>query len=70
MRHIGILVPAAADDAEFQVLVGAFLQGLVSGVPNGLTPSTTWGATSPSGTAVTFTVNANANSLAVGTYGG
>jgi putative tryptophan/tyrosine transport system substrate-binding protein len=28
MRHIGLLLSAAADDAEFQVWVGAFLQGL------------------------------------------
>src|ERR1700704_1736012 len=28
MRRIGILLPAAADDAEFQARIGAFLQGL------------------------------------------
>ena len=28
MKRIGILLPAAADDAEFQVWVGSFLQGL------------------------------------------
>jgi putative ABC transport system substrate-binding protein len=28
MRRIGILLPAAADDAEFQTWVGSFLQGL------------------------------------------
>jgi putative ABC transport system substrate-binding protein len=28
MRHIGILLPAAADDLQFQARVGAFLQGL------------------------------------------
>jgi len=28
MRRIGILLPAASDDAEFQARVGAFLQGL------------------------------------------
>ena len=28
MRRIGVLVPAAADDAEFQSWIGAFLQGL------------------------------------------
>jgi hypothetical protein len=28
MRRIGILLAAAADDAEFQARVGAFLQGL------------------------------------------
>src|SRR5258708_2028394 len=28
MRRIGVLLPAAADDAEWQAWVGAFLQGL------------------------------------------
>ena len=28
MRRIGVLLPAAADDAEFHAWVGAFLQGL------------------------------------------
>ena len=28
MRHIGVLLSATADDAAFQVWVGAFLQGL------------------------------------------
>src|SRR5262245_44880058 len=28
MRRIGVLLPAASDDAEFQARVGAFLQGL------------------------------------------
>jgi putative tryptophan/tyrosine transport system substrate-binding protein len=28
MRHIGVLLPAAPDDLEFQTRVGAFLQGL------------------------------------------
>jgi hypothetical protein len=41
----------------------------ISGYPNWLTPSSTSGAASTTGTTVTFTVNANANSLAVGTYG-
>jgi hypothetical protein len=27
VRRVGILLPAAADDAEFQAWVGAFLQG-------------------------------------------
>jgi hypothetical protein len=36
--------------------------------PNWLTPSSTSGNVSSSGTAVTFTVNANANSFVVGTY--
>jgi hypothetical protein len=41
----------------------------ISGVPSWLTPSSTTGAASSSGTTVTFTVNANANSLTPGTYG-
>jgi len=28
-RRIGVLLPAAADDPEFQARVGAFLQGLL-----------------------------------------
>jgi putative ABC transport system substrate-binding protein len=28
MRRVGVILPAAADDAEFQAWVGAFLQGL------------------------------------------
>jgi putative ABC transport system substrate-binding protein len=28
IRRIGMLLPAAADDAEFQTRVGAFLEGL------------------------------------------
>jgi putative ABC transport system substrate-binding protein len=28
LRRVGVLLPAAADDAEFQARVGAFLQGL------------------------------------------
>ena len=28
MRRIGVLIPGAADDPEFQARVGAFLQGL------------------------------------------
>ena len=27
-RHISVLMPAAADDSQFQTWVGAFLQGL------------------------------------------
>ena len=30
MRRIGVLLPAAADDPEFQARVGAFLQGLAA----------------------------------------
>ena len=32
VRRIGILLPVAADDAEFQIRVGAFLQGLAHGI--------------------------------------
>jgi putative tryptophan/tyrosine transport system substrate-binding protein len=28
MRRVGVLVPAAADDSQYQTSVGAFLQGL------------------------------------------
>jgi hypothetical protein len=41
----------------------------ISGTPSWLTPSSTSGNVSSSGTTVTFTVNASANSLTVGTYG-
>jgi hypothetical protein len=41
----------------------------ISGVPPWLTPLSTMGNVSSSGTPVTFTVNASANSLAPGTYG-
>jgi hypothetical protein len=41
----------------------------ISGVPNWLTPSSTSGNVSSSGTVVTFTVNTSADSLAPGTYG-
>jgi hypothetical protein len=41
----------------------------ISGVPNWLTPSSTSGTASSSGTTVTFTVKATANNLAAGTYG-
>ena len=41
----------------------------ISGVPNWLSPSSTSGNVSSPGTVVTFTVNANANTLAPGTYG-
>jgi hypothetical protein len=40
----------------------------IMNVPNWLTPSSTSGTASSSGTTVTFTVNANANSLAPNTY--
>jgi Divergent InlB B-repeat domain len=47
--------------------VGSFNYS-ITGVPNWLTPSSTSGAAS-SGTTVSFTLNASANSLAPGTYG-
>jgi hypothetical protein len=40
----------------------------ITNVPNWLTPSSTSGTASSSGTTVTFTVNANANSLTPNTY--
>ena len=40
----------------------------ISNVPNWLTPSSTSGTASSSGTTLTFTVNANANSLTRNTY--
>ena len=40
----------------------------ITNVPNWLTPSSTSGTASSSGTTVTFTVNSNANSLAPNTY--
>jgi hypothetical protein len=40
----------------------------ISGVPNWLTPSSTSGTASSSGTTVLFTVNVNANSLTANTY--
>ena len=33
MRRIGSILPAAADDAEFQTWVGAFLQALLLRAP-------------------------------------
>jgi hypothetical protein len=45
---------------------GSSINYSISGVPNWLTPSSTSGS---SGTEVTFTVNASANSLAPGNYG-
>jgi Viral BACON domain len=41
----------------------------ISGYPNWLTPSSTSGTVSTTGTTVTFTVNATARNLSVGTYG-
>jgi hypothetical protein len=55
----------------FQYLLSASVGSVnysISGLPNWLTASATYG-TASTGTAVTFTVNANANTLAPGTYG-
>jgi hypothetical protein len=48
---------------------GGSINYSISGVPNWLTPSSTSGTASTSGTVVTFTVNATANSLALANYG-
>jgi hypothetical protein len=56
---------------SFQYQLGTTAGGIdysISGVPSWLTASVTSGTVS-SGTTVTFTVNASANNLAVGTYG-
>jgi hypothetical protein len=56
---------------SFQYQLSATVDSInysISGVPNWLTASATSGTASP-GTTVTFTVNANASSLAAGTYG-
>jgi Divergent InlB B-repeat domain len=57
--------------SSFQYQLSATLGSIdysISGYPNWLTPSSTSGTVS-TGTTVTFTVNAMANSLAVGTHG-
>ena len=57
--------------SSFQYQLSATAAGInysISGLPNWLTASSTSG-TASTGTTVTFTVNASANSLAVGTYG-
>jgi putative ABC transport system substrate-binding protein len=46
-RRIGVLLPAAADDAEFQIWVGAFLQALAQSgwtIGRNLRIDTRWGA--------------------------
>jgi hypothetical protein len=58
--------------ASFSYTLGATTGSVsysITGVPTWLTPSSTSGTVTTSGTTVTFTVNASANSLAVGTYG-
>jgi hypothetical protein len=61
--------PFAPSSFQYQLSATAgSINYLISGLPNWLTASSTSGAAS-AGTTVTFTVNINANSLAVGTYG-
>ena len=60
----------ASSSFQFQLSANAgTVNYSISGVPNWLTPSSTSGNVSSSGTAVTFTVNASANGLAPATYG-
>ena len=50
VRRIGVLLPAAADDAEYQAWVGAFLQGLaLSGwtIGHNVRIDTRWATTNP-----------------------
>jgi putative ABC transport system substrate-binding protein len=50
VRRIGVLLPAAADDAEYQAWVGAFLQGLaLSGwtIGRNVRIDTRWATTNP-----------------------
>jgi hypothetical protein len=61
-------LPASSFPYALSATTGA-VNYSISGVPNWLTPSSTSGNVSSSGTEVTFTVNASANSLAPGTYG-
>jgi lipocalin len=61
--------PFAPSSFHFQLSATAgSIDYSISGFPNWLTPSSTSG-TASTGTTVTFTVNATANSLAAGTYG-
>jgi Divergent InlB B-repeat domain/Viral BACON domain len=61
--------PFAPSSFQYQLSATAgSINYSISGYPNWLAPSSTSG-TASSGTPVTFTVTANANSLAVGTYG-
>jgi hypothetical protein len=60
----------AASSFQYQLSANAgSVNYSISGVPNWLTPSSTSGTASTSGTVVTFTVNTSADSLAPGTYG-
>jgi hypothetical protein len=61
--------PFAPSSFQYQLTASAgSINYSISGLPNWLTPSSTSGTTSTSGSIVTFAVNANANSLAVGSY--
>jgi putative ABC transport system substrate-binding protein len=45
IRHVGVLVPVAADNTEFQARIGAFLQGLQQlgwGIGGNLRIDTRW----------------------------
>ena len=51
MRRVGVLVPFAADDAEGQARVGAFLQGLALlgwSIGRNVRIDTRWAAANPS----------------------
>jgi hypothetical protein len=62
--------PFAPSSFQYQLSATAgSINYSISGVPTWLTPSSTSGNMSSSGTTVTFTVNGSANSLAPGTYG-
>jgi hypothetical protein len=54
--------------SSFSYTLSGSVNYSIANVPNWLTPSSTSGAASSSGTTVTFTVNANANSLTPNTY--
>jgi hypothetical protein len=61
--------PFAPSSFQYQLSATAgSIDYSISGLPNWLTASSTSG-TASTGTIVTFTVNANANGLAAGTYG-
>ena len=50
MRRIGVLLPAAADDAQYQTWVGAFLQGLAQlgwTIGRSVRIDTRWATTNP-----------------------
>ena len=62
--------PFSSSSSQYQVSASTGSVGYsISGVPTWLTASSTSGTATTSGTAITFTVNATANTLAAGTYG-